>query len=380
MHICFISSEYPKSGFPHGGVGTFLQTLSRELVKNGVHVSVVGINYEPKNETEVDQGVCLYRLMGSRVRGIAWAINSRAINKEIIKINKERQIDIIEGAELSLAFLVKIPDVKYVIRLHGGHHFFAEAEKRGINWRKAYQEKISFSKADAFIGVSNYVVNHTSVYLSFNQKRIKVIRYPIDTELFSPDTSIDFEPQKIVFAGTLCAKKGVKELLQAFQIIKSKYSKSKLVLYGRDLTVNGISYIETIKHNNPEWFKGVELMGVVDHKTLPSIYRSAEVCVFPSHMETQGLVAPEAMGSGRPVIFSSTGPGPETIIDKQTGRLCNPYDPEDIAQKIEWVFENKDKIPEIVANAQQFVIENFDLGKCTSQNLKFYENLISEKS
>lgn len=377
MHICFISSEYPKIGFPHGGVGIFLQTISRELVKIGVHVSVVGINYESKYETQIDQGVNLYRLKGSKIRGIAWVINSKVINRKIKEINKQRPVDIVEGAELSFAFLSKLPNAKYVIRLHGGHHFFAEAEKRGLNWRKAYQEKISFSKADAFIGVSNYVVNYTSIFLSFNSKKIQIIRNPIDTMLFSPHKSNNYISQKVVFAGTLCEKKGVSELLIAFQIVKSKYPLSRLELYGRDLVVNGVSYIEMIRHSNPEWFKGVEVMGAVDHKTLPSVYRSAEVCVFPSHMETQGLVAPEAMGSGRPVIFSNTGPGPETIVDKHTGRLCNPYDPNDIAQKIEWVFENKNKVPEITANARQFVIENFGLEKCTYQNLNFYEDLVS---
>jgi len=380
MHICFISSEYPKSGFPHGGIGTFLQTLSRNLVKKGVSVSVVGINYEPKNETEIDQGVHLYRLKGSKIRGIAWATNSRVINQKIKQINKLKAIDIVEGAELSFAFLTKLSNARYIIRLHGGHHYFAEAEKRGLNWRKAYQEKTSFSKADAFIGVSNYVVKLTSTFFPFGNKKVQIIRNPIDTMMFQPDEQNIYDSFKIVFVGTLCKKKGVQELLQAFQIIRFKYPLSRLELYGRDLIANGVSFIETIRHSNPEWFKNVEIKGAVDHKLLPSIYRSAEVCVFPSYMETQGLVAPEAMGSGRPVIFSNTGPGPETIIDKETGRLCNPYDPEDIAQKIEWVFENKDKIPEIVTNARQFVIENFGLEKCTSQNLKFYENLILEKS
>ena len=64
----------------------------------------------------------------------------------------------------------KIKNIKYVIRLHGGHHFFAEAENRGINKWKGFQEKRSFKKADAFIAVSNYVKNHTATYLSYYNK------------------------------------------------------------------------------------------------------------------------------------------------------------------------------------------------------------------
>lgn len=45
MHICFITSEFPKQGFPHGGVGTFVTTIGKALVEKGVRVSVIGMNY-----------------------------------------------------------------------------------------------------------------------------------------------------------------------------------------------------------------------------------------------------------------------------------------------------------------------------------------------
>jgi hypothetical protein len=57
-------------------------------------------------------------------------------NAKIKDIHEKNPIDIIETSELGLAFINKIEGVKYIIRLHGGHHFFAEAESRGINkWK-----------------------------------------------------------------------------------------------------------------------------------------------------------------------------------------------------------------------------------------------------
>ena len=58
-------------------------------------------------------------------------------------------------------------------------------------------------------------------------------------------------------------------------------------------------------------------------------------------METVGLVAPEAMLMGKPVIFTELGPGKEIIKNNIDGLLCNPYDPKDIANKIDFVFKNK---------------------------------------
>ena len=157
MHICFLTNEYPKAGFPHGGLGSFVKTMAEALVKNDVQVSVIGLNYTPANETESINGVRIIRIQKSKVKGLAWYFNSKNIAKTIAAIHKKNPIYIVEGPELSLAFLPKIKEIKYIIRLHGGHHFFAEGENRGINWWKGFQEKRSFKKADAFIAVSNYV-------------------------------------------------------------------------------------------------------------------------------------------------------------------------------------------------------------------------------
>ena len=43
-------------------------------------------------------------------------------------------------------------------------------------------------------------------------------------------------------------------------------------------------------------------MGYVEHDELPLVYASAEVFVFPSKTETQGLCTIEAMGVGLPVV------------------------------------------------------------------------------
>ena len=171
MHICFLTNEFPKEGFPHGGIGSFVRTLAVAFVKQGVKVSVVGMNYTENDENETIDGVTIYRLQKSKVKGLAWYYNSKAINEKIKNIHNLDLIDIVEASELGLAFINKIKNIKYIIRLHGGHHFFAESENRGIDKWKGFQEKRSFKKADAFIAVSKYVKKHTENYLSYNNNK-----------------------------------------------------------------------------------------------------------------------------------------------------------------------------------------------------------------
>ena len=84
MHICFITAEFPKTGFAHGGVGTFIATLSKALVVKGVQVSVIGLNYTTNDEEELIDGVKVYRLASKKVKGLQWYFNSKVIANKIL--------------------------------------------------------------------------------------------------------------------------------------------------------------------------------------------------------------------------------------------------------------------------------------------------------
>jgi len=375
MHIVFLSSEYPL--WAPGGVGTFLQTFGRALVKKGHRVTVMGPGKEFYEEKLDDEGVILYRL--PKKKGIlpSFLHNTLEINKKLKSLEKEIPIDIIESAEGGLALLFKTHAAKKVIRLHGGHHFFAEAEKRGINWRKGLLEKRSFAKADGFIAVSQYVKNHTEKYLSYHNKPITVINHPIDTSINIPEVSI--KVNHILFAGTVCEKKGVRQLLEAFQIVKETYPKMILDIYGRDWYYpDGRSYIEMLKNTYEiSFFNNVIFHGSVPRDELNIHYAEARFCIFPSHMETQGLVTLEAMLFEKAVIFSEYGPGPETIVHKETGLLCDVYDPQDIAEKMVWYIEHPEEAIQFGKNAREKVMITYDKNTILEKNIVFYSKLIS---
>jgi len=380
MHIVFLTNEYPKKGFPHGGVGTFIHTISKALVKQSHSISIVGINTYSNNYEEFDdKGVKVYRLKPKKIKGITWLLNTIKINQQINKIHAYNPIDIVESAELGLAFIKKKPVINYIVRLHGGHHFFAESERRRINWWKGFQEKLSFKKADGFIAVSNYVKLHTAKYLGYHGKPIRVINIPISFAKFSPSEYNIIKEQSIVFVGTVCEKKGIKQLIQSLGFIDAKYKNVHLNVYGRDwFFTNGKSYINYLKEElRKEDLDKVTFHGAVDHDDLPKIYEEAHVCAFPSHMETQGLVAPEAMAMEKVVVFTNLGPGPETITPFETGLLCNPLDPSDIAKNINWVFSNNQAVKTIGKKAREAVIKKFNPDKILSHNINFYQEFIS---
>lgn len=378
MHICFLTGEYPHPDFPHGGVGTFIQTLGKALVKKGIKVSVVGVGFNQFDEQESDEGVEVYRLSKSSWKKFSAFDNFKRLNAKLKEIHHTSPIDIIEGTELSFAFIKKIPGIIYLIRMHGGHHFFSISENRKINPWKGFQEKRSFRKADYVIGVSKYVSNHTLEYIDYNSKFKGVIFNPANLNRFYKANLEKTVKGRIFFAGTVCEKKGIRQLVQAMPLIKKEVPEAHLLVAGREWIFpdSGRSYLEYLKtFIHDEIRESITFLGAIPNSEIPKYIESAEVCCYPSHMEAMPLAWIEVMSMGKPFVGSKLGPGPEIVEHGKTGLLCNPLDPFDIAEKVIFMMKNPEAASKMGDAAREFAIENFDIDKIVDQNIHLYRSL-----
>src|SRR2546427_4376016 len=78
----------------------------------------------------------------------------------------------------------------------------------------------------------------------------------------------------------------------------------------------------------------VRLLGFLPREDLATLYASADVCVFPSHTETCGLVALEAMAAGTAVIAADAGGFRESIQTGATGLLVPAHEPRSYTEAI----------------------------------------------
>jgi|TARA_B110000967_G_scaffold207358_1_gene256505 glycosyltransferase involved in cell wall biosynthesis len=377
MHIVFLTNEYPKKNVSHGGIGSFVQFLSEKLVTKGHLVSVVGVDNEHKDINEEINGVRIYRIKKSTAKFAKFVFNSKRINDTLIEINIVDSIDIVEGSELSFAFLPKKASYKKVIRMHGGHHFFAiELNKKPLFWR-GFQEKQSFKKADAFIAVSNYVGNQTKKYLNIDFK-FDTIYNSVDENKFLIKENLPIQKYSLLFVGTICEKKGIRQLVQAIPFIKEKFPNVELKIIGREWKfTNGKSYTEYLKtfiHN--EDIDNINIVGVVPHDSIPQYIQQSEICVYPSHMEAMPIAWLEGLIMAKPVIASDIGPGNEAIVNGVTGLLINPFLPIDIAEKIIELFSNPERAINLGKKAREDVLQKFNSEKIVQENINFYTSLI----
>jgi len=81
------------------------------------------------------------------------------------------------------------------------------------------------------------------------------------------------------------------------------------------------------------WF-----LGAVPPEEVPSLLSTVDVMVVPSHYETFGVVAAEALMAGVPVLATRCG-GPECIVGSGDGLLVPPRDPDALAAALEEMVE-----------------------------------------
>jgi glycosyltransferase involved in cell wall biosynthesis len=284
-------------------------------------------------------------------------------------------ISVVEGPENALALMGPSTPGHKIIRLNGGHHFFSiTLGKRPRAWR-AWLEKRSFARAEHLCAVSRYVATTTLELLKLGDTPIEILPNPVDTDFFRPMPEIPVVPGLIVFAGTLCEKKGIRQLLQAMPEIIAAVPNAHLAAYGRDSVGPGTggSYRESLQRElKPVSRDSVKFMAHANHASLPSKLAQAQVLVYPSHMEAQGIVVLEGMAVGRPVVVSKTGPGPEAIEDGVCGLLCDPHDPHAIAEAVIRVLRDRALASRLGAAARERALRDSAVDKLVVKNEEFY--------
>ena len=125
-----------------------------------------------------------------------------------------------------------------------------------------------------------------------------IIPNAVDTKKFKPGLPAGRQVSSILFVGRLDRRKGVMYLLRAFEIVKQKFPRARLVIVGQ-----GPQEKMAKKFVNQSDLQDVEFAGYVSASALPRFYRQASICCFPAiGNESFGIVLLEAMASAKPVV------------------------------------------------------------------------------
>lgn len=97
---------------------------------------------------------------------------------------------------------------------------------------------------------------------------------------------------------------------------------------------------ETLERRAEDVDTKVVFLGFLEREELPEFYSALDVFAFPSPVETQGLVALEAIACGTPVVAVDDGALSETVESGRTGYHYDRGDVEGFETAIERALEN----------------------------------------
>jgi glycosyltransferase involved in cell wall biosynthesis len=376
LKLVYLCNEYPPA--VHGGLGTFTAMLATRMAARGHSVQVLGLYPCAQTERECSAGVAITRLPANRFGTLGFLLNRRRICRELWKMNAASPIDVVEGPELALSQVPgEFPAAK-LIRMHGGYHFFSVLLNKKPRFTRAWVERRSFRNSDSLCAVSRFVAAETSRLLGLEHRPVEIIPNPINTDLFQPRPDVGEQPGLAIFAGTLNEKKGICQLIDAVPLVSRAIPNFQLWLVGRDTLWPGTraSFLEKVLSRHDEVVRRrVVHKGPVPNEVLPSLLAQGEVLVFPSHLESQGLVIGEGMAMGKAVVTSQTGPGPELVRHGEDGMLCDPFDPQSIAQELITCFQDANLRRRLGSNARARVCAELSVENLIARNERFYRQI-----
>jgi glycosyltransferase involved in cell wall biosynthesis len=123
----------------------------------------------------------------------------------------------------------------------------------------------------------------------------------------------------ILYSGSLISRKGVDLVSAAFARIIRDGLRAKLIVLGSG------PLEQSMREDLAECMDRVEFVGFRDWETLPDLYAVSDILCVPSRYDGWGLVEPEGLAAGLPVISTTqTGAAMEFVQPGRNGWLVPP--------------------------------------------------------
>ncbi|MDO8140933.1 MAG: glycosyltransferase family 1 protein [Candidatus Brocadiales bacterium] len=212
---------------------------------------------------------------------------------------------------------------------------------------------LSIKKARNIIFISDKAKKELSHYYKLHDSQTFLI-YHGKSELFKPDldsSRLMEIKQKygldefILYVSNIYKYKNFFELIHAFSLIKEQVNAGlKLALVGKNFDDQYTESLKTLVSN--EGLEGrVIFFGHVPYEELPYFYAMCRLFLYPSTCENCPNILIEAMACGAPILSSNVEPMPEICQDAAV--YFDPFNPQDIAEKIQTVLSNNILLQEL---------------------------------
>lgn len=314
-----------------GGIGRVYETLLEEFAIKGYEIHTA-IPWDLKNQFQTEFGKykninIYYTRYG---HSFTYFKNFLVHSTFIRDLEKTKKVEVFLYPTINLPFYVPS---KTIVVIHDLRPF--------TNWwDMGYIKRLYFkffldraiAKAKKIVTVSNFTKEELIKYNKNVKHKVKVI-YPIFKSKFKEYEFLEKRPivrhNYILYIGMRKPHKNLDGLLRAFKEVKTQLPYYKLVIAGPK--ENNFDSVNRIINELGLKDSVIEFISPPDN-VIVNLYKHAKLFVFPSFIEGFGLPSIEAVNLGCPVVLSDIPIFREIFGD--SGIYFNPYDPNDMADKI----------------------------------------------
>ena len=409
MKICIMATSYPR--WTSDPTSPFVHNLAKELIKNGIDVSVVTPHEDNTKDYEIIDNVMVHRFQywftkeGQKLAyhgGMLPNFQKSFLAKiqfplflffyflKGLKIAKK--CDLIHAQFLLSGFIgvfiKKITGKKLILTIHAGGLFGLE--------RMPFKRKIArliAIETDKINVVSNYIgerfLNLLTADMSMKiRDHIIVMPMGVHLDRFNSSSKSD-ESSKVnineitlLFVGRISDKKGLPILIDAMSILNLKNSITHFRLY----IVGGGPLKSTMekKVSDSELNKFIKFKGRVSDRELTELYLSSDIVIVPSiileYGDTEGMpvVILEAMASGKPIVASYVSGIPDAVKDGVNGFLVEQKNAKQLAEKILYLIEHPEVREKMGKEGRKMVEEKFTWEKIGGRTIDMYRGVMSK--
>jgi len=377
MHIAMVSGEYPPRW---GGIGSVVFHLAGYLAQRGHDVTVITRTHKKRTP----------RQPGVRVLHVPWLKAPMAFTRSygkhalttLRRLHLEKPVDVVhtllplvswtqreyEWVEENIAPVVSALNGSWIGEREGMK--LAARHKEAATWKNPNDLAILLTaKHYAKYEQAGIVGSSISVAISESTRNeferwykppedwdCETVLYGVDHQVFRPvdhdneEDQLAYEALRtkydaadeeallgradtktplLLAVGRLVARKGHRTLLRAMPEILKTHPNAKLVIIGRG-------------HMRKTLLRQAKRLGVgqavsiqpgMNFDRLALHFRSADLVIYPSYYEGQGLIPLEALASGTPVVTVNQPPLTE-MIDPTVGGLFTCGDHDDLARSV----------------------------------------------
>jgi len=253
-------------------------------------------------------------------------------------------------------------------------------------------EKRVIARADQIIAATLAERTQLQYLYKANRRKITIIPPGVDTSHFYPIPmdeareylGVDPNNKLVLFVGRIEPLKGLDTLIRAISWRRTfNPGQVTLAVVGGDPNVSPqemTAEMTRIQKLCDDLCMGrmVVFLGKRAQETLPYYYSAADVLVMPSHYESFGMVALEAMACGTPVIASQVGGLAFLIKDGETGYHVPDQDPKALCEKLLILLNDSRQRETMGLRAAEYA-KDYAWANVATQVMEVYESLVEGK-